>query len=626
MLRFSSSASEMNSPIFLYVAIILKEASFHVLVNDASSFPRPYRIMNRSGLSLYYHQEMLSRSLQVSDSSSCLYLAPFQHVDYALEEPIQPAKLLLGVQGGTFSVYNLNQLGVGQDLLYENSHYLSVLHRGAQNDTDATEPYVLEVPRGTRRVVLARKRPGDRAQLWYLSPTGHVFHEGSSPPHEPGEDLEKRFNKRSLVLDLYALPATGVPSSNCVGWLPPIDSRSKSQFLLAALCITTYSRSRTKYQTWRLDANRSLLNDDNFYVQSFRDLDSGDMLEGLAVLAAKPKPRAVELLSNSFYPTNLRAICSRPGTGRLSVTLENESSLGPTKVIRIDEKRAAESQSDRWSDRCGGKDEIELLTLATEPSAYAVEFFANLPMGMGFSVVTPFAEELVYASLLDIQLQFSQTKCTEQFQLSVKWVQIDTQYFGSNWPILIYSDYHTTARSNVEEVQQGNMLEEGTVIDSSKRLVSAILLGYEKQLQSQWDMQIFDNLSLQINKLVIQAEEMLILKLIQFCKQIFAPPTNLLFNLNTQQSKEADQLKSAIMCNTSLPASDLGDAFGMVYMHRIYVKTAPLKLSVQTAKQLIGPDLIDAKRLMPSLMSFADADLSIKPFTGEHQIDSKLAC
>lgn len=41
---------------------------------------------------------------------------------------------------------------------------------------------VLEVPLGSTRVVLARKRYGDRCQLWRRGPNGQLVHEGSSVP------------------------------------------------------------------------------------------------------------------------------------------------------------------------------------------------------------------------------------------------------------------------------------------------------------------------------------------------------------------------------------------------------------------------------------------------------------
>lgn len=41
---------------------------------------------------------------------------------------------------------------------------------------------VLEVANSSGKVVLAKKRFGERSQLWRLNQHGHLLHEGSSPP------------------------------------------------------------------------------------------------------------------------------------------------------------------------------------------------------------------------------------------------------------------------------------------------------------------------------------------------------------------------------------------------------------------------------------------------------------
>lgn len=52
------------------------------------------------------------------------------------------------------------------------------------NDVENSQ-LVLEVtsgPSSSGNVILARKRHGERAQLWRLNKQGHLLHEGSSPP------------------------------------------------------------------------------------------------------------------------------------------------------------------------------------------------------------------------------------------------------------------------------------------------------------------------------------------------------------------------------------------------------------------------------------------------------------
>ncbi|KAF9411175.1 hypothetical protein HW555_009948 [Spodoptera exigua] len=100
--------------------------------------------------------------------------------------------------------------------------------RPAQHaDDDAV--LVLEVPLGSTRVVLARKRYGDRSQLWRRGPNEQLIHEGSSPPQPTdvllSDDAPLSPHAMPEGLSLMALtPGTrvvlGLPASGRAGWSP----------------------------------------------------------------------------------------------------------------------------------------------------------------------------------------------------------------------------------------------------------------------------------------------------------------------------------------------------------------------------------------------------------------------
>lgn len=56
---------------------------------------------------------------------------------------------------------------------------------------------VLDVISGGR-VILARKQTGQRSQLWRMSSSGQIIHEGSSPPRGP----QQQNSDKNLVLDI----------------------------------------------------------------------------------------------------------------------------------------------------------------------------------------------------------------------------------------------------------------------------------------------------------------------------------------------------------------------------------------------------------------------------------------
>ena len=55
--------------------------------------------------------------------------------------------------------------------------------------------------------VSARQEPGKRSQLWRMTGTGMLAHEGSSVPHNPSEPSAARSAEGSAILDIAGLAA-----------------------------------------------------------------------------------------------------------------------------------------------------------------------------------------------------------------------------------------------------------------------------------------------------------------------------------------------------------------------------------------------------------------------------------
>ena len=79
----------------------------------------------------------------------------------------------------------------GSQLTYENFIYVCLTVTFDDDDmscASALDPLnkelVLDVPEGTR-VVLNQKETGKRSQLWRMTGSGMLQHEGSSPPRDP---------------------------------------------------------------------------------------------------------------------------------------------------------------------------------------------------------------------------------------------------------------------------------------------------------------------------------------------------------------------------------------------------------------------------------------------------------
>lgn len=87
---------------------------------------------------------------------------------------------------GTFIAVDSTELNVNQN---ENIHNMQL---------------VLEVCEGSNTVILNKKEPGRRSQLWRMDSSGRLIHEGSSPPLDPRKSQQANvsINENALVLDI----------------------------------------------------------------------------------------------------------------------------------------------------------------------------------------------------------------------------------------------------------------------------------------------------------------------------------------------------------------------------------------------------------------------------------------
>ncbi|KAG8142171.1 hypothetical protein E2320_006129 [Naja naja] len=187
---------------FLQVEITLKRATYCVSFSDTDKFPPPYRIDNFSKPRL---------STEVKPSTT---------LDYAWDEPILPPYITLTVKGAGSSEVTccMNDFQESKQLYYENFIYIAATYTfsGVQEETgrpvatykdlDCAE-LVLDVSPKTQRVILKKKEPGKRSQLWRMTGTGMLCHEGSAVPRPPNKPSPPRSAESSMILDIAGLAA-----------------------------------------------------------------------------------------------------------------------------------------------------------------------------------------------------------------------------------------------------------------------------------------------------------------------------------------------------------------------------------------------------------------------------------
>ena len=185
------NADDSGRGTFIRVEVGSVGATFYVVFFDAANFPPPFRIDNFSEVPITYYQSGVQEISQLRS-----VVKPHFSVPYALDEPTLDQQLSLAAPGGATEMYNMNVIGAGMELTYENFIYIamtSTIDSDERYDEDtldcygrmhvSQQPLVLDVE-GTR-VVLARKETGKRSQLWRMTSSGMLVHEGSSPPQDP---------------------------------------------------------------------------------------------------------------------------------------------------------------------------------------------------------------------------------------------------------------------------------------------------------------------------------------------------------------------------------------------------------------------------------------------------------
>lgn len=124
--------------------------------------------------------------------------------------------------------------------------------------------------------------------------------------------------------------------------------------------------------------------------------------------------------------------------------------------------------------------------------------------------------------------------------------------------------------------------------------------------------------------MVIQAEERLLLKLIQFSRNFrgSAPSSAI---LSTEDAKSIDFLNQVVLeaegSYSRQVVPPIITSRNFVYLDRLRVFFAPIRVTIHTAEGRLGPEFYDVQRLLPKLMSFTDADLRLGKYIGRISFD-----
>ncbi|KAM7310382.1 vacuolar protein sorting-associated protein 13D isoform X1 [Ixodes scapularis] len=470
---------ELGRSYFVRVEVILKGATFFIIFMDCSKIPPPMRVDNQSEVPVTFHQTGVASELLKP------VVKAHTSVPYAWDEPTLPPYLTVTAPGGMSETYDMTIFREGKKLYYENFFYIAfsgtfqeprgVLKLQSTPKDVKCQELVLDVPQGTR-VVINKKELGKRSQLWRMTSTGMLQHEGSSTPLDPRHGSE---SGRMLVLDIAGLGPE--PKKQTELMLRKPDGR------------------RRLTQTWQfLDDGRLCCQLPGMFVQP-RDGFVG-LRRGNDVVLGPPMPVSFVCMDNGVpleqAVTNQKM---RGGSGILSVRVVPK---GPTIVLCVTDFRqkqlictstnvTGEKSKDTKNDDQG-----------TQPEGafgLELELKVHLAGGLGVSVINHLSEELLYGHLHNVRVNFQQGPASQLLDASVENVQVDNQLHGAERPVALY----------VTPLHERN----------KQRHLPAILVTAERLPERDTDAVIFQHFIMQIKNITLALEEVLMLKIVQFLHQ-----------------------------------------------------------------------------------------------------------
>ncbi|CAH1798376.1 unnamed protein product [Owenia fusiformis] len=551
---------EHNVCTFLRVDIVLHGATFFVVFTDADQMPPPIRIDNFSQVAITYYQT------NIGEDTLRTMIKPMSSVPYYWDDPLLQPHITLNVQGGTGATYNLTSLREGETLQYENLIYIAFIqtHRSGASVSNDARDLVLDVVDGN--VILRKKEPGNRCQLWRMTADGLLFHEGSSPPRDPRRASLSNHDAK-YVLDMSTLgiqPTSYVPLT-----LKKSDAR------------------RQTMQRWQFDEKRGLL----FTKTGHLCVQCVDTMRVGATVVVGPMSGS---LTAKEVPTHMNVLFQklRPGSGFLPVRVLMD---GPTRVLQI-----TDVTQQKLSSKIPTSPSMQDWIMVNQPNkpsheANPQEKQSNLDVsiqlagGIGLSLVNHFAEELLYISLQQIYFDYSSNFTGQIFDISINNVQVDNQLFGSVKPVALF----VTPRAKKDET--------GTV--------PAIAISAHKIPNQQWNADIYKHLYVSVKKMTLQVEERCLWKLLQFLGY-------------KQADHQLEKLDEGTYDSQKVLAAATSAQEKRYYFGSLKINTHQISLSMLTTSKL-SPDLLAIKRaLRIPLIKFEDAKVELDPFMKQHPFET----
>uniref|UniRef100_A0A2C9LEM5 UBA domain-containing protein n=1 Tax=Biomphalaria glabrata TaxID=6526 RepID=A0A2C9LEM5_BIOGL len=580
----------------LKVEVVQQGPTYFIVFADADVMPPPFRIDNFCDIPVLFYQT------NTSDDRLKSFIKPYSSCPYAWDEPtIRPLQLTLGIMGGTSANYSLDKLEEGEQLHYENFIYIVATATFDRGWPKETSELVLDCEHSPN-VVFRKKENSKRSQLWRMTGSGMLEHEGSTAPRDPRNP--KSNSEPGLVLDIADMA-------------PRLDNP-------APLVLKKPDARRKTTQTWRFTEDGHLMClVANMCVQAIGG-DKGLQDGALAIFGPLPDQKSFSPSPVIFNHTLISRQKLRPGSGCVSVRVSVD---GPIRVIElVDIQQRAWLKDYTEASRlsillvqkrpaslchhiCSGKQVIKRMTMEkeleewevyeevkgrreTKPSSgrdsLNIELVITLKNGIGVSLVNSCSEELMYITLKNINLEVQSQPSSTTFDISVAHIQADNQMWGAQRPVVLYVTPLT--RSDVPDN------------------TPALHISAYKVPSGKWNAQIFKHLYISTKRMTLHIEEQLIYKLLQLA--------GVGKDDKSLNQLEGNETYRALSAATAIQST-------RYYFGHIKVNFNRVTLSMLTASKL-NPDLKAIKNLLGTrLIAFEQANIEMRSFEKFYLFETK---
>jgi vacuolar protein sorting-associated protein 13D len=436
--------------------VIERGGTFFVVFMDSNQMPAPLRIENLSDVPIQFYQSETREELNYLRA----FIQPHESIDYAWDEPTLKQAITCSVLGGTKETYDLQKLGHGENLCYENHICLALEHTfDEQQSTLNLSKHSLQKSRSINertsfhllphqqlvidyvqgRLVLAKREENKRSQLWRMTSSGILVHTGSSSPRDWSNKQDTSDDiRQSSVLDIEEV------TSNNTNVHHSTTTTTTKTTRFTRLTIRRYDPKRVFTQTWTFHEDGYLcMGKTQMCVQVFGDLRENNEL----VLG--PRHFSDDGIIIPPLPTmHIRPHRRLKGCGLLSVRTYAD---GPTRVLEIANVSTLNSTENLKSTALTTTSMTT--TTDTAPSVF-YRLDLRLEAGIGVSIISSMghdSEELIYMILNDIHLEYKNENHEQSIDATIGTIIVSNQLLMTSTPCLLYATYveDTSIRSAV---------------------------------------------------------------------------------------------------------------------------------------------------------------------------------